>query len=583
MKIINSVSVLVVVSLLLAACKDPSLAEQQLEFEKTKAEIAQRIEKISDPELRAAASDVADTLNWFKRIELEQAEPPTAVAYDEDPFSWLQDYPEPSALVSNYTGGLIALTGDTYRLGVIDIKLPFTYPFDSELLWSSVELADGTTVPVSGEFAITPPDVSLSNGGSRLEVVPSAKGFTDDTSLPHQVKGVLEIGVPEEIAYLTLTAKDRGKSHKLGDYLVTLTEISGHVVSVEVARQDGGPISEDPMQLLTAAKDKTGQFLASSGSSSGPSADFFAQFSEYLLTLLTQIEQGKMTADSVEAAMEQHAEQLKEKFGDLYVKQQFFRGTVETVAVVFAGKTLKQDIPLQLPVYLDKTLDFNAAVDIDDIPVQSVAYAHELAYLTAKDRAIELPSNTVASAIQIQPGERWGDEVYVEFTYPKQLVSNLFVDAFRRYEFDDAQVSFFDADGQPISGEPSYNFTVNRLEYTPSSFSKTPVRMQGKFQVNLMPELEFAHFSAEALPDDIEVKDNQLRIRGSDQEHTYALDAEGRFLRKFYSQRFANTQGPSTRVDYYYGKPSHVLAIKPGELETIEYVFDAPLTVPVEE
>lgn len=579
MNIFKSITVLVSVSLLLAACKGESIADKRAALKDTEAELALRIEKITDPELREGASKVANIITWFQEIEIDQLEPPVSVVYEEDPFVWMQDYPESDVRLSNYRGGLIALTDVTHRLGSIDIKFPFDYPFDSKIVWEKVELADGTLVPVSGDFRVSPPDVSVSNGGSSLTVVPSEDGYTENTPLPSRLSGMLEIAVPEDVVHLSLTKKDIGNAHKIGDYAVKLTEINGHGISLEVTRQDGGIIVEDPIQLLVETRDNTGQFLARSGGSSGPSDDFFEMFSEQLLTLLTQIEQEEVDVESIEAEMERRSDSLKDKFGGLYVQKEFFRGTVETVEVVFAAAAMEQKIPLDLTIYHDSALSFDDPLDIIDIPVQSVAYAHELAYLTASDRTIELAPQKVATAIKIEPATRWGDEVHVEFAYPEKTVSNLFVGAFDRYEFDSAEVAFFDADGQEISGPPPHNFTVNRLEYMPSAFPVQPTRMTGKFEVNLMPELQFKRYAVDALPENIRVSDNKLIKTGSYQGRMYAMDGDGRFLRKFYSQQFPSSKGPSTNVDYYYGEPSAVLIVNPGPIERIEYRFDADISL----
>lgn len=560
---------------LLVGCKEETLEAKRAALAETRTQINAHLENIEDPELRREATELASRLVWLKETRIDQMEPPQSVVYDDDePFLWMTDYPTSDEMVTNYAAGILAFTYVEYRLGTVNIQRPFDYPFDTRLVWKQIELADGTIVPVSGDFDITPPGVQVANFGTRLSVVPTAAGYTVDTPRPTRAIGTLKIIAPGQLTRLSLTRSDLGDAQRVGDYVVTLDEMKGHIVSIKVERQDGGVIKDAPIQVLIAAKDKTGRFLGDSGHSTGPSDESLEAYSEFLLELLAEVEKGEVEVGEVDAEATRRAESLEDEYGGEYFHKAFFRGEVDTVEVVFADSAEAQDIPLDLEILVDMRPDYDAPIEIEDISVQSIAYDHSLAYLTANDRVMELSAEDVANKVTIGAARIRGDDVYINFDYPKRTISSLFL--IRRYDFRTGTVMFFDSDGQEILGDLPYKLTSGRLEYKPDGFPTRPARAVGSFDVNLMPTIPTQIHQVGALPDHIRVDGNKV-IFETTENRIYAMDDNGRFLRRFHTQLFRSRIGPSTYVDYYYGNPSAVLILEPGETESVAYEFDIEL------
>ena len=566
----------------LLGCKEESLEDKRNALDNIQIQMQERLSniEIEDDAVRMELERVARSLVWLHEMEIDALDPPNEVKYQENPFLWLEDYPSTSELFDNYRGGILAFTDEDYRLGSVDILLPFDYPFGTTLTWKEVELADGTTVPVSGDFEINPPDVQVANAGTALRVIPSTEPYDENTPRPTQVRGGLEIEVPDTFARMTLR---EGERRQIGSYVVSVTAVEGHNVTVSVERQDRGFVLEDPIDITIAAKDQTGRYLDSSGSSTGTGDDSLAEYIDILFNFMKDLEKRKIDIEiiDIEAEMAERSRDLKEKYGHQIFETTSFRGQVETVEVLFASEIKLMNVPLALDTILAQNPGYDEEVVVIDIPANSVAYDRELAYLTAPDRIMELPPEDVAAQIQIKQPRVWDEDVYVKFEYPENVISNLFLNAFYRYDFHfgDSSVTFLDTKGQALEDQPTYDLTVNRLEYQPVSTAIAPNRVRGQFEVRLMADVGIREYFASDLPAGVQIVGNRVHWEQGE-DLIFALDYQGRVLRKFHTVRFPSSSSPSLNVDYYYGKPETILVVSKGSTESVTYTFDTQLDRP---
>lgn len=147
--------------------------------------------------------------------------------------------------------------------GDVNISQPFEYPFDLSFAWESVSLADGMLVPVSGAFRPVPPDVQVNGFGRSLTVVPTPEGFGRETPLPARAVGTVNLAVPDVMHRFRLTASDVGAVQTCDGYTVTLAQISGQSVRLDVSRIDGQPISFERTPFACRSNRCNGPFSGS--------------------------------------------------------------------------------------------------------------------------------------------------------------------------------------------------------------------------------------------------------------------------------------------------------------------------------
>lgn len=572
------------------AFKDKSIETQRAELQQKRAEIEARIQNLESEALRDEAMGLTKTVFWLLDQQIDDQIPPSETSYDENPFLWIDDYKNPSDMLANYINGIIAFTYNEYLLGDIDITMPFAYPFDNQFVWSDVTLADGTHIPISNSFDITPPDAHVYNGGTDISVVPSASGYTIDTPLPINLNGILKISAPKEMIHMELTKSDLGDAFEFGEYKIELNELKGHMALVKVKRLDGNIIMDDPIQLIIAAKDTTGQYLDSSGWSSGPSNAYLDEMLTILPDLIVAIENGAIEEGEVDANFEKRVKSLENKYGHEYYQQKMFQGNIDTLEIVFAGAPKMEDIAIELSIHEESDHDYDTPLKIRHIPVQSIAYDHSLDFIVANNPPIDLSPQDISDQIIISPVRGYeGYESNVYFTYPKQLASNLYMDFHLgfmtsdhdRYDFEESTITFYDASGEIIKGDLPYEFIIDRLEFETAGFPTPPVRATGQFNVNLMPDMTIKTYPANALPEGVKITDNMLIIEGNHKSKMFAIDNEGRPLQNFYSEIFhySDINTPKQTVIYHYGNPSAILVVSEGETTSVPYNFDIDLSV----
>lgn len=567
----------------IGGCREDDTVAQLATLAETEAALDARVMQIADPAQREAANAVADFIVRFQRMRIWQAEPPQSVSYTKEHFQWMTDYLTLTGLVENYRNGALAFANPRFRSGtVVNITTPFTYPFDTTWDWANVTLTDGTIVPVSGDARPTPPAVALFNAGKSLQVIASAPVDTAEPPLPVRAHGTLKLDVPGALTRLSLTRSDLGDTHTVGAYLVTLQEMSGHIVTVEVARQDGGRVVADPFDVLIAATDETGQFLEASGNSKGPVDAAADGMLEVLTGLLTEIENGDVAVTQVNAEIDRRSgiDGIPAEHANIHATRKFFRGDVDTVEVVFASEIEEQTFPVDIGILIDPDNEYGDPIDIYGLPVNAVGYDYALGYLTAADRMIELSPQDVAHRIIVRPPRQTSSHIEVEFDYPEGVISAMFLSPFDRYEFDTMKVDFYDEDGVILTEQRPFEMTVDRIEYQPDGFRRTPARVAGSFDVLLMPGVQIETYPIEALPEGISVDGNQIIFPRNEERRFFGMDDDGRFLRRFETVTFSSSSDPikDTVVDYYFGDPSVVLIVSPGEIGRVTYEFDVGLT-----
>ena len=558
----------------LSACREELSPEDALEAKR--ADWQTRIAALPDADLRPRMQTLADQVLQARQAGFQGAGQSWPVTYTPDPFLWMTDYATVDDMATHYHTGLIAFTDGSAFRGDVNVSQPFEYPFDLSFAWDAVSLADGMVVPVSGAFRPVPPDVQVNGFGRSLTVVPTAEGFGPDTPLPARAVGSVTLAVPDAMHRLRLTEADVGAVQTFDGYAVTLAKISGPTVRLDVSRIDGQQISFERTPLIVAATDATGRFLEDTSQTTGPHEGFGVALVDLFDTLLDDVAAGTVTADDLDAVVQSRAGEVQVAFSARYSKTVTFKGDVDAVELLLAPQVEVRPMPLDLAVLEEGARDADDVLRVMDIPTSATAYAHELAFLTAEDRRIDLAPDAVAAAIAMRPSIFWTGQAQVHFDYPRTVVSSLFIDQFDRYDFDAAEVSFLDEDGDPVALQPSYEFQVSRLEYGEQNEVLDAVRVTGSFAVNIMPGIQIDTYAATELPDGIAIDGNEV-VTAPPYDNVYAIDAAGRFLRRIHRIHLHHRSGEFEAVDYYYGEPAAVVVATPGPTEQVIYRFDSPL------
>lgn len=560
---------------LMVACEESiekQIAAREAEHEAFKA----RAGEIADEATREALLNVGWSYFLVTKIGLENRLPPAEVRYDERPLAILEDYAGPADLTENFLGGLLGKNDPKYFRTSLDVIEPFDFPFEHRFDWRDVELEDGEIVAVTTEE-------EYEDAAERIQVI---ERFGDlrmfapegvEVPLPVRVRGEFVASPPRSVLRASLIA---GDERTLGDYLVSVREIEGHYAVLEVVRADGGALDLKGADVVAGATDAEGRYLDRSGSGTGAN-DFYEVFGALLYTLLEAAEEGELDSADVEARLEAAAAPYQAEAEKTLVKTFYFRGEVAGLEIVLLAPG---DGETSFPVEV-KLDAMDAYVDdgrpVERRPMEATAYDYGLSTLMDPKLRADLSAEDVATEIVVKQ-ERGN----VYFEYPAVL-SDVFLDSFSRYEEEDAVVRFFDGDGSAIAlpedADPFYDATVNRIEVYRDAFDVAPARVAGSIPVVLMPGVSIKRFEAGRTPENIAIEENMIIVSdhvNNGRRELYALDGEGRFLKRFLATTYSYEDAPSKRALYYYGEPKGVLIIERGRTETATYAFDIALEAP---
>ncbi len=588
----SKLSYLLLFTLLLSACK-PSLDQQIKDREAARDAFLIKIEKIKNKEVRQTLSQLGWSYFLSEKYRIEHQILPTKTQYSENPFAWINDYKTPQALFDNYVDSIFVLHHSKYIRDSIDISTPLALPFSHQLKWQSVTLENGQTIKVTEEFRPSPPAIATYNGGSRLKVLLEAK---NDIPLPTKIQGELRAQVPQKITQFSFTKKDIGKKIVVGKYNVILKTIKNHIVEFELRQNNGENIDSDKNLFMVAAKDKTKNYLSSSGWAQSPEGNLNDYF-KVLKKTVDEAIKGEFDAENSE-------EEIQQRFSDLdankppkkLILSYYFHGFVEHVDIII-NSTETKEIVRNLDISMREfgnsyTTDSN----IEKFSSNATIYDHKLDYLLeeytfgkkngAPDRT-DFSSEQIASEIRISDPRLYHGDNHIDFTYPKSK-SDLFFNQFDRFsnQENEHEINFYDTNGNKINlSEKPYTFNGNRYEIRQASFPTSTIKATGFLTINTAPDMIYEKFpvTTNQLPEGIIVKDNMIiksrNYFDNSNVRVLAMSDDNKFLHLFNSAKYNFNGKPSQHVSYYYGKPTKILIIKRGKTKKIRYEFDFNFTL----
>ncbi len=592
-------------AVLSAGCSEKSLEEQRQELEEKKAEYQSRITALSDKDTKEALAQLADIMFWIREGDLERQVPPEEVQYHTSPYSILEDYQNTKDMAEQLAAGVLLTNDVRYRPQEAKLTLPFAYPFDLEVNWKQVVLADGTELPVVEQDPFT----------DQSDLIPAAlwsasyQRFTTQVrkhvNLPigqvppppppiARARGEMTLTVPETLPEARFSASDVGDHREVSEWRITLEEVEGHRVRLlfkvpeEVTIDDAQGLLD---QVEVEASDSTGRFLSRSNTGKGP-VGHTDQIIDMLEQLIDAAESGELKdKEAMEQRMQaQQKATLDDADRQLYVEVAF-RGTVEQVRVFLPGFAGEEtlSVPLDLtPVQFSVP---NNQAEPQSFGVRARVYDH-----TASDWELDQPLEADPSSLDelikvefkkgVNPGvsDPIADKLY--FHFPEQM-SNRLVSDFDRFDHVEELV-FLDKDGEPVyrfdpeDREGPVRFTVNRIEYHPDRFERPPVRARGKLDVLLLPDIDVRWVPVSDLPDGYEMHGKQVLFGPAVADNhipalVLARDAQGRYLKKIAELRHASDEVWPRHAYHFYDEPAGFLFIEKGPSSHASYSFDIPL------
>lgn len=570
-----------VVILALTACKE-DVDSQLAKIDSQRDMRIEQISAIANPETRNALSYLADLFHYIQTgyVEAQKTyDGPTV--YAEPQLKRLNDYNSVAEMAEIFTGSLWA---NRIYAGDLDLIPPFNYPLPHQLTWETAVLADGSEIMVTDEYDPTSDKLQAIFHFGDVRVVYSPEGGTPaDASPISGIRGTFETHLPEVVLKTVFNHDEVGKTKALGDYLVKLVGAKDHLAIVEVTTADGAMPPFENKAVVIEALDETNTHLDRSSSSWGD-PEVFKAAQPTLDKLIQAAVDGEIENLEEDALFAEITEQTGPKAQTSLYGQITFRGQIDKLEITLLEPE-KDSAPYRKTLELT-AIEFPGLIDGPDIPslsVEGTVYDHdaETFFVTAPT---DIETARVHSAIT---PEFDSYQSLVRFNYP-EVISNVFLDAFDRYDGDAEQiaVSFLDNQNNPIepTNKDAFEFTINRIEFDPTLFPAPPARVIGQFPVHVMQSIERDTYTSTTRPEAVAIVGNQVRIarnsfRNWDSDfHLIAWDEQGKLLKQVTAQGVTQPEDARTKVYYFYGNVAEVELLKAGPIETAIYEFDTPLT-----
>lgn len=566
------------VTIALTGCKDDIESQLAALQEARDARIA-KVKQISDPAARDTFGFMTSMLYQIQAGYIESRRPYTdGTQYTQPTLRRLQDYGSPVDMAQTFAGSLWAKLDFTQA---VDVEEPFAFPLQHELVWERITLSDGTVLPISRDYDPESNEIQAIDTNFDYRVIYNSDGgLPEGAALPASIAGQFNTMLPSAVLTVTFDASNAGDTQDIGNYSVKLVEAEDHLAVVEISNSDGTAVTLDSDHVIVEAMDETGGYLDSFGSSWGNPEQLqnaLAAFDE-LIQAAVDGTIDDFSDDAIEAEMLARAgldmqEKLHGQIG--------FRGSIDKVEITLMPPgDLAYTETVTLPA-----LAFSGQIEgpnIPEIPVTGTVYDHARAAFL-DNTPVDIDPSDINTAI-VAEHDNFRDSV--RFNYP-DVVSNLFVDAFRRYDEDagDAFAMFFDASGDRIiaTDPDAFDLTVNRVEFDPALFPTPPARVTGQFPVLIMSDIGREVFEPDTDPDALTIVGNQVRVdrnqfRNWDGNHeVLARDASGQLLKTITIQGVSSDDDRRLQVHYFYGDVARVELLKSGPTEMVLYNFDAAI------
>ena len=564
-----------IIALTISACKEDTadaLARVDQEWSGRDA----KIEQIKDADTRENFAQMAQFLGFMERSRIEAQIPPKETRYTVPALERLDDYANPSEMTKVFLGAsFIEALGTTFRR-----QYPFDYPLPYEIGLTSVQLDNGQTVAISDDYLPENPEIQAARNGSMIHMVYDPSGrVPEGQALPTSVSGTFTAELPGKVLQVGFDKGEVGDSRQTGDYSVTLLQVDGHQVAVGIERTDGAMPAIDTDAIYIEAQDQTGRYLDDRSSGWGNPEDFAKLVKALDIALDMAVNGGLTQADS---------DKLFQKISDIGGLEESpriygevdFRGTPDRIKVTILAPDGGQTFTKEITLPVRALENYSKADAPEPIPVTGPVFNHSIE-AAIKYQPIDLTREEIATKVTITQPD-YGHSVH--FNYP-DVLSDIFIDGFSRFEGEENQpvpVTFLDAKGNPIEGlsEEAFKFTIDRIEYDPALFPRTPVRVVGQVPVRRLTDMPRVTYEADALPEGLQIKGNMLLVDPArfpdwgEDILAFATTDDGRFLTRFHEQRLS---GQRQVVDYFYGDIGGVVLFERGADEVVPFSFDVKL------
>jgi len=564
-------SILLISTLMLFACGQPSIEKQIAENEAELKKFKAKVEQVEDEELQNSFRQQGGIYFMLANIVIENQKPPTKIDYTEDPFKRINTDSKPDEVFENFLNGFYVQNSPEYPPGHIDMSPAFNLPFEHQISWKEVYFEDDSSMKVSYEFRAEPPVIAAYNGGNRLRVE-----LNEDVPIPKptRITGSIAASIPSKIDRISF--KKKGQSRTVGDYKIKLAELKGHISEFEITRKDGAKVDLNVDSLIIGAKDRTGRYLDQSGSGTGKPEDFELYYQLVNDQLDMAIEDPKSIKNLEEELDDKLSKYEEEKSKKIY-KQVYFDGRIKNLEMAVFTNIKKVERALDMePVNFDAPRDYDQPIRL--FPTKAVVISNTKVDQNEKS---DLNSEEIFKQLDIEDLDiTYGAHTF-DFEYP-EVKSDRFIGSFDRFfvDRDALDWQFYSADGNKIvfeDEEKPYRHSVNRLEFSPEKFPAIPVRVIGSVNINTAPDMQYEWVTVDNLPKGLIVQDNMVIQTGDyirDTNSVLAFNAQEQPLKKFASIRYPGRDNPLQDVDYYYGHPEKLLIISKGETVVVPYKFD---------
>jgi hypothetical protein len=584
--------------LLMSGCS-PGEDKHQVSLEEKTAQFEQSLDKIQDPKLKDAVSELGGSLLLLERAQLKLDSKPVETEYGEDALAVLKHYPTPQALVDTYINGLFVLHKDSSSDYLTDLQpvFPFNFSIPSAFLfphgleWQSVTLSNKRVIPFQPEWSETDPGIQLSPSSSNLTnpddltvTYPFIEGLDVDKKnqpQPVSLQGKVEVIAPHRLYSFDLSKKDVGQTRTNDNLSVTLLKLEKNYAEIEYTNSApvAPEVGETPLNpLIAQAKDTTGQFLSRAGSINETATQI-----AFYQKQLAKMQQQKAWSEAFEHQLDEEQRTFEKQQGQHYSKV-YFNGPIETLEVSlldFSSVTVtRKDLKLTVLSFDTHT----TAKTIQPLTLPVVVYDDQVPNWL---KGATLSEEQLKKSINVNQSVEDPSAARIEFTHPRSFNDELLGNSFSP---GDSPVSFFTADSNGKRDEPielppeAYQVDPLRgtITYDLNLFTQTPAFAVGSMPL-FLATVDKQTLDTRKLPKGLELKGNALmvdvKLFPAQDWRFFTKDDSGNYLKEILAVTHdASADGPALfDVHYFYGQPTQLESYQRTDLATVQYGFEVKL------
>lgn len=558
------------------------------DIDKARTAALEHVRALHDEQLKAELRAQISSLYSLKRRAQTLPGESYRTEYIDDQTTILRQQPDLQELTRAWLDGTVfdSYPGRNDTIQMLTSNTPFSLRYNSELQfpysleWHSITLDNGQVLEALDSSA-RPDGIWLHKWTTFNRLDLKYPQDQDDRPAPVTMNGKAEVVIPRSIRLFHFSKSEVGTTQQDGNLSVKLLSVGDNHAEVELINRHP-PAANTPEWALTPmsvhAQDHTNRYLATLGSLKADQAE---------MRLYERQLRAAMKQSTYQESFfnEQHAERLAfKRMQRKYRHKIYFRGSVENITVIALDLS---DITLHLqdlaaPVYqLEsrvKDLEFRA------YPAPTVIHDESLpAYLSDYDISEEEQRQRIS--------------FYQEAESSRNAVIRFDNGApfnWRVAGRTNNQVNFYSRSEsgarEPIEGVSQHAFSINiydqNIRYYLPNFSnrQRPAYASGTMPL-VRPEVKRFEYAADALPENLELKDNALLIQLHDYPEQrwrfYARDSNGKYLlQMFEASHTGDDSKPLYKALYFYGQPASIDAYFLAEVHRLNYDFDIELREP---